>query len=190
MSKQKTYTFTLILAGIPEVTQEIEDLLFEAGCDDALLGSRDGVSYLDFDRAGDGLEATVKSAILDVHRAGLKVARVEPDELVNAAEIARRIKRTRESVRQLVAGTRGPGGFPPPVSSVTRSSPLWRWSEVARWFTEHQRVGNGSATDPSVLESAETIGKLNAVLEMRRLTSSLREVQSIWRAFQPVKERR
>ncbi|MGA2035175.1 MAG: hypothetical protein ABSG68_23255 [Thermoguttaceae bacterium] len=180
MSKRRTYTFTLILAGAAEITEEIADRLFGAGCDDALLGSRDGVTFLDFDRVGDSLEATIKSAIRDVQTAGLKVARVEPDDLVNAAEIARRLKRTRESVRQLVAGTRGPGGFPPPVSSVTGSSPLWRWAEVARWITEHRLVADRS----DVLDAAETIAKLNAVLEMRRMASSLTEVQELWRAFQ------
>ena len=115
----KTYDFAGILAAGTDISEELADRHFEAGCDDALLGSREGVTYLDFDRAGDNLEAAVKSAILDVHGAGLKVARVEPDDLVTGAEIARRTKRSRANVCQLVAGNRGPGGFPPPVSSVT-----------------------------------------------------------------------
>ncbi|MFQ5845167.1 MAG: GTPase RsgA, partial [Planctomycetota bacterium] len=72
----------------------------------------------------------------DLDRADLDtwLARVEPDDLVTASEIARRARRSRQSIQQLVEGTRGPGGFPPPVSSLTKRSPIWRWAEVAQWF--------------------------------------------------------
>ena len=102
-----------------------------------LLGSRGGVVYLDFDREADSLQAAVSSAIRDVRKAGYRVSRIEPDEFINASEIARRLRRSRESVRKLVAGSRGPGRFPPRVSSVTKASPLWRWSEVAQWVAEN-----------------------------------------------------
>ena len=45
------HEFTLILDGISELTPEIFDALFEAGCDDATMSSRDGVVSLDFGRA-------------------------------------------------------------------------------------------------------------------------------------------
>jgi hypothetical protein len=46
-------------------------------------------------------------------------------------------------------------------------------------------VAGRSVTEHSLLETAETIGKFNAILEMTRITSSLTEVQELWRAFQP-----
>src|SRR4051794_37954463 len=94
------HRFTLILAG-PEATEEMAEALFIAGCDDATLGSCNGVISLDFSREAPSLREAVASAIADVGRAdlGLQVVRVEPDELVTAAEIARRIKQSRESVR-------------------------------------------------------------------------------------------
>jgi hypothetical protein len=176
-SDNMNYSFTLILAGAPEITPEAEDSLFEAGCDDALLGSRDGVVYLDFDRAAKSLQAAIQSAIRDVRKAGLGVARIEPDEFVNASEIARRMHRTREGVRKLIAGTRGPGRFPPPVSSVTKASPLWRWSEVAAWLADN------SVTEGSPLPEATVIRKINALLEMQRVVGSLSEVERMWRTM-------
>jgi hypothetical protein len=59
------HTFTLILPGMSEVTTELEHALFEAGCDDALLGSRDGVVFLDFSREADSFEEAVLFAIAD-----------------------------------------------------------------------------------------------------------------------------
>ncbi|HEV3022878.1 MAG TPA: hypothetical protein VGX76_10435, partial [Pirellulales bacterium] len=136
--KTSSHVFTLIVSGATELTDDLQDALFEAGCDDALVGVRDGVLFLDFDREAITLNDAVSSAVADVERAdaGLRVARVEPDDLVTAAEIARRTGRSRQGVRQLVLGRRGPGGFPPPLSGLKQRSPIWRWTEVARWFAE------------------------------------------------------
>ena len=74
------------------------------------------------------------SAIQDVESTGIEVLRVEPDDIVNASEIARRVSKTRESIRKYIAGERGSGTFPSPISGVRRGYQLWRWSEVAKWF--------------------------------------------------------
>ncbi|MGA2796264.1 MAG: hypothetical protein ABSE63_01665 [Thermoguttaceae bacterium] len=176
MHGKKTYSFTLVLADVPEITQQVEDALFEAGCDDTLLGNRDGVTYLDFDRDANNLQEALQSAIRDVRKAGFTAIRIEPDDLVNASEIARRVNRSRESVRQLVTGVRGPGGFPPPMSSVTKSSPLWRWTEVVKWFAD-KRITKEIAF---VEAEAEAIRKINAILEMSRSVDNLSEVQRLW----------
>jgi hypothetical protein len=73
----KTYSFRLILAGVAEFTDAMADALFEAGCDDAGLGSCNGIVSVDFDREADSLGDAIGSAIKDVERAGLAVARVE-----------------------------------------------------------------------------------------------------------------
>jgi len=66
---------------------------------------------------------------------GGAVSSVEPDALVTASEIARRIGWTRESVRLLAEGARGPGGFPAAAAgSRGQRTRLWRWSEVASWL--------------------------------------------------------
>ena len=42
------YEFTLILKGPLELTEEIADELFEAGCDDGTPGTCNGVFSIDF----------------------------------------------------------------------------------------------------------------------------------------------
>ena len=70
------YEFSLILTE-PEVTDEDADKLFEAGCDDASILTRDGVTRLQFDRHAANLDEALASAIQGVEQAGLAVARVE-----------------------------------------------------------------------------------------------------------------
>jgi hypothetical protein len=44
------YEFTLILKGPLELTEDIADELFEAGCDDGTPGTCEGVFSIDFHR--------------------------------------------------------------------------------------------------------------------------------------------
>ncbi len=62
----KTYQFTLILKDVNANAPNLEDSLYEAGCDDALINSRNGVVSLDFNRAAASLEEAVMGAIKDV----------------------------------------------------------------------------------------------------------------------------
>jgi len=71
------YEFVLTLAGSDELTAELADTLFEAGCDDATLHSEGPVLYLDFDREAESLGDAIGSAVKDVERAGYNVSRVE-----------------------------------------------------------------------------------------------------------------
>jgi hypothetical protein len=147
------------------------DALFEAGCDDAVFGERDGAQYATFDRDAPTLGAALTSAIDQLTSAvpGLRVTRVEPDELVTMAAIAERVGVSREQVRLLSAGKRGPGGFPPPVSYVDRRTRLWHWPEVARWFTKR---GKGSA---AAGEGADLVAALNAALALRSHAAHLHD---------------
>jgi hypothetical protein len=71
------YQFTLILKGSPELTEEIADQLFEAGCDDGTPGTCDGEFSIDFRRTANSLEEAINSAIANVKLAGYEVERVE-----------------------------------------------------------------------------------------------------------------
>lgn len=73
----KKYEFTLTLEGPLELTEEIADELFAAGCDDGTPGTCGGVFSIDFHRNADSLEAAIHSAMQDVTSAGYKVERVE-----------------------------------------------------------------------------------------------------------------
>ena len=71
------YEFTLILKGSPELTEEIADELFQAGCDDGTPGTSDGVFSIDFHREANTLEEAINSAIGSLRSAGYEVQRVE-----------------------------------------------------------------------------------------------------------------
>jgi predicted DNA-binding transcriptional regulator AlpA len=158
------YSFTLVIEG--DVDPRIDEL-FEAGCDDATFGSVDGVNYADFDREAETFGRAIRSALADVESVpGLVVRRVEPDDLVTASEIAERLGRSRESVRLLIAGERGAGDFPAPVSHLRSRNRLWRWSDVAEWA--------GSASRSEV-DRARLVAAFNAALELRAKVPDLPE---------------
>lgn len=153
------FQFTLVIEG--DLSQEKVALaLFEAGCDDATFGVLDGMGYGDFLREGPTLAEAVLSALRQVESTGtLRVLRVEPDDIVTMSDIADRLGRTRESVRLLIAGRRGPGGFPPPISHGIERGRLWRWSDVLGWL---EQLG------PEEVEAAHFMAAINAALELRR----------------------
>lgn len=164
-----TYEFTLILEGTDALADEAADALFEAGCADATFGEVDGCQYADFTRRARSLAEAIGSAKRAIESAvpGIRVIRVEPEDLVTAADIAERTGRSRESVRLLIAGARGPGGFPPPVSHLKSRGRIWKWVDVARWFSD--QLGE---TFPSTRE-ADFIAALNGALEVRRLSDRI-----------------
>ena len=153
--------FTLIVDGPDVQHQVLVDALFEAGCDDGLVGRSEGTQYVEFDREAPRLEDAVLSAVADVERVpGVAVTRIADAGLVSMAGIAARTGRTREGVRLLIAGARGPGGFPPPVTDPRSRYRLWRWSEVERWLTAY--LGKALGPEDDVLTA------INAGLELRR----------------------
>ena len=137
------------------------DAVFEAGCDDAAIGRIDGIQYVDFDREAASLDRAILSAVAELERIdGIDVVRIADAGLVSMADIAARIGRTREGVRLLITGARGPGGFPPPVTDPRSRYRLWHWSEVALWLT--RRLGEESA-----IVDDELLAAFNAGLELR-----------------------
>jgi hypothetical protein len=71
------YDFTLILAESLELTDDIVDALFAAGCDDGTPGTCHGMFSIDFHREAVSLEEAIHSAIENVRTAGSEVRRVE-----------------------------------------------------------------------------------------------------------------
>ncbi len=70
------YEFSLILTAT-DVSEEQADKLFDAGCDDGSILSRDEVTMIQFDRTAPTLDEALASAIRDVEKSGFQVARVE-----------------------------------------------------------------------------------------------------------------
>jgi hypothetical protein len=77
----KSYEFSLVLT-VAEVSNDDCEALYEAGCDDGTVVTREGVTYVAFDREAESLEEAIRSAAVQVRAAGLDVARVEMDALV------------------------------------------------------------------------------------------------------------
>ena len=76
MKREKTYGFSLVLT-VPTLSVEECDALCEAGCDDGTIVTRNGVTFIAFDRKADSLERAIRSATADVRAAGFEVKRVE-----------------------------------------------------------------------------------------------------------------
>ena len=67
------FQFTLTLADITEITPQGVEALYDAGCNDAKVVSKDGSVELDFARQALGISAAIRSAIRDIRKAGFEV---------------------------------------------------------------------------------------------------------------------
>ncbi|MBI4729866.1 MAG: hypothetical protein HY775_10275 [Acidobacteria bacterium] len=159
-----TYVFRLVVDD--KVDTEGANRLFEAGADDGVPESGPRGHSIGFDREAPSFREAVLSAIKNVEEAGFEVRRVEPDDLVSAADIAERTGRSRQSISALTNGTRGPGNWPRPVAGNVRS-PLWRWSDVAAWF---EAFDASQAVDR---KAAAFTAAVNEVLAARRALDQL-----------------
>lgn len=76
MAKHRNYGFTLVLNARTLSPDEC-DALYEAGCDDGTIVTRNRVTYIAFDRKAESLEQAIRSAAADVQSAGFEIKRVE-----------------------------------------------------------------------------------------------------------------
>ena len=163
----RNHRFTLIVEGRDMQKDDVIESLFERGCDDGTVGRSDGVQFVVFDREASSLDEAVLSAVKDIERVeGLEVIRIADAGLVSMADIASRTGRTRESVRLLISGARGPGGFPAPATDPRSRYRLWRWLEVERWV-------NAYADQESGLSDESLLIAINASLEFRHSARGL-----------------
>lgn len=160
----REFDFALIIGGVSDLTPDIENALFEAGCDDATLSIQYGLLYMEFSRKARSIEEAIFSAIHDIRKAtiGAEVLRVDQCNLVTASEIARRIGRTRQQVYQYIKGERGPRGFPAPEFYLSEGAPLWAWCEVSYWFAQNDILR------PEDGWNAEVVAAINNWLEARQ----------------------
>jgi hypothetical protein len=71
------YEFKVVLNDVSELSDDDGDALFEAGCDDGTIVSRDGNTFVRFSKESDSLEEAISSAAGAVSKAGFHVAHVE-----------------------------------------------------------------------------------------------------------------
>lgn len=159
----KTYEFSLVLANISIDTPELEDRLFEADCDDALLCAYGKTVYLDFMREAESLEAAILSAIkaIETSPLGAKVVSVDAGDYVGITDIATLSGSSKQAIALWKDGKRGPGQFPNPVLRLSSPQPLWRWGDVATWLYEYDRIDSETAHNAQVIEN------FNLALELR-----------------------
>jgi hypothetical protein len=140
--------------------------------DFALLGpDANGVFDTDFERKAPRYEDAVLSAMEDLRRVlpEARLLQVKPDNLVTIDDIAERMGRTHESVRLLINGKRGPGGFPRHSGSGGRRSKTWRWYEVERWFADQMGV-----VVPGHKHGA-FLAAVNQLLELQRVVPQVQD---------------
>ncbi len=68
---KETHEFTLVVNGISELTPEVLDALFEAGCDDATVCQQNDRVEMDFARSAPTRDEAVESAARDVAKANI-----------------------------------------------------------------------------------------------------------------------
>lgn len=158
------FNFTLTLSGVTSDTRSLEDALFSAGCDDALICFYGTAVYLEFDRKAETLAQAVLSAINDIESADLS-ARVESVDstLVGLSDIAELTGLTRQAIALLKDGARGSRQFPGPVQRVKGNSPLWHWRTVVDWLASEGRI----PSDSPLIANAHILDSMNLALQLR-----------------------
>lgn len=153
------YNFALVVDGFDVDDDAQVEALYAHGCDDATAENLGDKALVTFYREACSPEAALWSGINDLHTAlpACRVLRVD-DQLVNASDIAERLDRTPESIRQLASGSRGTGGFPAPAGVVGKGVKIWRWADVQPWLAQR-----GLAPDEATLP-APVIADANAQL--------------------------
>ena len=85
-----THHFTLIVDGPDLQRESVVESLFEAGCDDALVGSTGDTQFIDFDREAASFDDAVLSALANVEQVpGVEVVRMVPGSVAAARVRAR-----------------------------------------------------------------------------------------------------
>ncbi len=72
------FSFTLQVEGLDPKHEEYEDLLYQAGCEDALVAVIDGTIFVDFDREAFSYDGAVAAARMDIEKAGGQVVKALP----------------------------------------------------------------------------------------------------------------
>jgi hypothetical protein len=85
----RTHRFALILSGVMDLTPELADALYEATHGDIECNMRNGVAFLEVNRAARKLRDAITSAIREVEEAGVgvRVVRVESEAANTIAKI-------------------------------------------------------------------------------------------------------
>lgn len=134
--------------------------------DMALIGpDENGVFQGDFERAASSFPEAIHNALRDIWTLlpDVDILRIENDELVTIAAIARRLGKSHEAARLYARNKRGPKNFPAPVGKIDARTEVWTWLDVAQWWTAQGK-------EVPSLQQDRFIKLVNDALDMRRTT--------------------
>jgi len=83
-----TCHFTIAIHDARTDMPGLEDRLFTAGCDDALVCSHNQKVYLEFDREADSAETAIRSALDNIRAAGFNDPVIQEAVVSTLAEVA------------------------------------------------------------------------------------------------------
>lgn len=126
----------------------------------------DHVAKLGFARRAPDFTSAVCDMLGKLAEVGARASRIESDDFVSLTKIARLLGRSREGVRLLIAGRRGPGSFPAPeYDSHQELLRFWRWPDVERWFAAYEKRA------PRLEDHSDELAAINAALALAKLRS-------------------
>lgn len=166
------YAFKLIFA-LSEPFDDPDDIvnaLFEAGCDDAIIGvgKRDRIA-LSFARDAANAGQAIASAAREVRDAldGAELIEAKPD-LVNLSDMAEILGYTRQNMQKYAANAGAPFPFPAHVGAPD----VWHLYDVLLWLRDEK----GVAMEESLVETSLAAAEVNARLQRERLAIQQRRV--------------
>jgi hypothetical protein len=155
------YEYTVTLADPPDGLEDGDKFLdfaeqiYSAFDGDVEVEMSRGAVSIAVEREATSMVDAVLFTLRTLDKLGLTVSRFGPEGMVTAAEIAARLKVSRERVNQLAQA----GTLPTPLAGLEKRSPMYRWSDVV------ERLGDGRFQS-GALEKARSIERANAALTL------------------------
>lgn len=167
----KEYEFELSFS-LPADVRDYEDIanrLYEAGCDDALIGlGVYGQVVLDVTREADSAFEAISSVMVQVSKAiqGAKLIEAGPD-LVGVSDLAELLGTTRQNLKRYLVdksrSTETTSKLKVPAHNGT--VPSWHLAKIGRWINQNTKLKIASPT----IETAEVCMMLNAMRVYKEL---------------------
>lgn len=163
------YVFTITVGGAIASDQEGQflDRVYEAGCDDGVVGFNEGTPFIEFMREADSAEEAITSAIANIEAAGYQAQYLEESGLMLLADIAHRVEIKSTTLHNFKTGLRGPGKFPKAVSGLDSKSQLYPYQDVVRWLNDAGKIDS-----PELVEVADAAAKLAGLFEFGLIRKS------------------
>jgi len=152
----KVYHFSVLIRDARMDGEDLEDRLFAADCDDALVCGYNQSVYLEFEREASCAELAIESALDNIRAAGFSDLVVQESGVAALSEMAARAGMTRAALSQYALNKRGDGHFPGPVYGVATGSALYSWREVATWLYQQGKLDE-SAYEVANVQSLGTL---------------------------------